>query len=85
MEFTASAFARYLPSVVAFALIGAGAVVRGDVPAYALMVGVPARRIGWMCQCGVRLMVREGVAHCRSCGASYREADNRLRPVDSPA
>ncbi len=69
----------------AFALIGAGAVVRGDVPAYALMVGVPARRIGWMCQCGVRLMVREGVAHCRSCGASYREADNRLRPVDSPA
>ena len=69
----------------AYALIGAGAVVRGDVPAYALMVGVPARRIGWVCQCGVRLRVREGVADCRSCGASYREADNRLRPVDSPA
>jgi UDP-2-acetamido-3-amino-2,3-dideoxy-glucuronate N-acetyltransferase len=35
-----------------YAFVGAGAVVRGDVPAYALMVGVPARRVGWRCQCG---------------------------------
>ena len=38
-----------------YCFIGAGAVVAVDVPAYALMVGVPARRIGWMCQCGERL------------------------------
>ena len=43
-----------------YAFIGAGAVVRGDVAAYALVVGVPARRIGWVCQCGVRLSVRTG-------------------------
>src|SRR6476619_5236232 len=38
-----------------YSFIGAGAVIRSDVPAYALMVGVPARRVGWICQCGVRL------------------------------
>ncbi len=38
-----------------YAFIGAGAVVRGDVAPHALMLGVPARRRGWMCRCGVRL------------------------------
>lgn len=37
------------------ALIGAGSVVVDDVPAFALVVGNPARRIGWICECGVRL------------------------------
>ncbi len=66
-----------------YAFIGAGAVVRGDVPAYALVVGVPARRIGWVCRCGVRLVVRGGAADCADCGASYREEGGLIRPVDS--
>ena len=37
------------------AFVAAGAVVRDDVPAHALVAGVPARRIGWMCRCGARL------------------------------
>ena len=42
-------------TVGAYAFIGAGAVVNKDVPAYALMVGVPARQIGWMSEFGEQL------------------------------
>ncbi len=42
-------------TIGAFAFVGAGAVVNHDVPAYALMVGVPARQIGWMSEHGERL------------------------------
>jgi UDP-2-acetamido-3-amino-2,3-dideoxy-glucuronate N-acetyltransferase len=54
-----------------YAFIGAGAVVRGDVPAHALMLGVPARRRGWMCRCGVRLGDPLGVGPqtCAACGS----------------
>lgn len=63
-----------------YAFIGAGAVVRGDVPAYALMVGVPAKRVGWVCNCGVRLRVREARATCPECGRTYLEDEAGLRP-----
>ena len=62
-----------------YSFIGAGAVVRSDVPPFALMVGVPARRVGWMCQCGVRLQLRDGRGACAACGATYRESESILR------
>jgi UDP-2-acetamido-3-amino-2,3-dideoxy-glucuronate N-acetyltransferase len=68
----------------AYSFVGAGAVVRGDVPDYALVVGTPARRIGWMCQCGVRLRLADGRATCAACGCQYREAGGLLERVDSP-
>ena len=54
-----------------YCFIGAGAVVNRDVPAFALMAGVPARRIGWMCQCGERLPDATGDVQCKACGTRY--------------
>jgi UDP-2-acetamido-3-amino-2,3-dideoxy-glucuronate N-acetyltransferase len=64
-----------------YAFIGAGAVVTADVPAYGLMVGVPARRVGWMCHCGERLQPSGGAATCSACGSQYDEKNGALRPV----
>jgi acetyltransferase-like isoleucine patch superfamily enzyme len=50
----------------AWAMIGAAALVAHDVPAYALVVGAPARRVGWVCSCGSRLA--DGARACPRCG-----------------
>lgn len=68
----------------AYAFVGAGAVVTSDVPAFALMVGVPARRVGWMCQCGERLHLRDKSATCGACGTTYREEQGALSMIDPP-
>ncbi len=58
-----------------FAFVGAGSVVTSDVPAYALVVGVPARLVGWMCACGAKLDVQDARASCASCERTFRVTD----------
>lgn len=67
-----------------YAFIGAGAVVTSDVPDFALMVGVPARRVGWTCQCGERLPNPAPKTSCAACGAGYEEAEGELRQIVPP-
>jgi UDP-2-acetamido-3-amino-2,3-dideoxy-glucuronate N-acetyltransferase len=68
-------------TIGSYAMVGAGAVVTRDVADFALMVGNPARRMGWVCQCGVRLKPFDGQAHCESCGWDYEVSTDACRPL----
>jgi UDP-2-acetamido-3-amino-2,3-dideoxy-glucuronate N-acetyltransferase len=65
-----------------YALIGAGAVVSKDVPDYALMVGVPARQIGWVCKCGKTLDFGEDKSAACSCGNRYKLLEGRIEALE---
>ena len=63
----------------AFAFIGAGAVVTKTVPAYALLVGNPAKQVGWMSEYGHRLEFNsEGIAVCSESTEKYKLTNNRV-------
>jgi len=65
-----------------FAFIGAGAVVTKHVPSFALLVGNPARQIGWMSEFGHRLEFdKEGIAICPESQQKYRLSENKVERI----
>ncbi|HUK22939.1 MAG TPA: Gfo/Idh/MocA family oxidoreductase [Terriglobales bacterium] len=72
-------------SIGRYAFIAAGAVLTRDAPDFALMMGVPARRVGWVCHCGVRLAERASVACCPACGRGYALTENSCREAENAA
>ena len=61
-----------------WALIGAGAVVADDVPDHALMLGVPAKKRGWVCECG---QVLSEDLKCTCCGRGYKTTETGLEEI----
>jgi UDP-2-acetamido-3-amino-2,3-dideoxy-glucuronate N-acetyltransferase len=64
-----------------FSLIGAGSVVTKNVPDYALLVGNPAKIIGWVCNCGERLEFESNTAECHSCNRNYTKHELDIKEV----
>lgn len=71
-----------------YAFVGAGAVVAKEVPAYAMVAGVPAKRIAWVCKCGITLAKGEAKAStlaCEGCGDKYAVTGSGAAQTIRPA
>jgi UDP-2-acetamido-3-amino-2,3-dideoxy-glucuronate N-acetyltransferase len=86
---TVGANATIGPGLVlgSFSMVGMGSVVTRTVPAYGLVVGNPARLVGWVCQCGHPLERFSGrppeasrVLRCERCSRSFRAGEGDVRP-----
>ena len=64
-----------------WAFIGAGSVITKNVPDYALMVGVPAKQIGWVCECGNKLEFKKEKAKCLKCKRNYQKKNNKVKQI----
>ena len=64
-----------------WAMIGAGAVVAQDVPDYAIVVGIPAKIIGWVCECGNKLEFKNDKAVCKICKRKYKKSGDKVSEI----
>ena len=78
----------YAATIGEFAFIGAGALVNRDVPAYALMVGLPAKQIGWMSEFGEQLdlpLTGSATTKCKNTGDVYCLKVNSVTKMNIPS
>ncbi len=69
-------------NIGSFALVGAGAVITKDVADYALVVGNPAKQIGWVSEYGHRLNFgADGIALCMESGQTYSLVENKVKRI----
>lgn len=65
-------------SIGKWSMIASGAVVTKNINDYALVAGIPARQIGWVCECGMRLTEE---LTCNECGRKYKLTENKLSEI----
>jgi UDP-2-acetamido-3-amino-2,3-dideoxy-glucuronate N-acetyltransferase len=61
-----------------WALVGAGAVVRENIPDYAIVVGNPCKLIGWICECGNKLFFENVEVQCAVCKRKYKKENEKV-------
>lgn len=61
-----------------WSMIGAGAVIVSEVPDYAIMIGVPAKIIGWACECGNKLEFKKNISVCKICKRKYKKLKTKV-------
>jgi UDP-2-acetamido-3-amino-2,3-dideoxy-glucuronate N-acetyltransferase len=64
-----------------WAMIGAGAVVGSNIPDYAVAIGVPARAIGWVCECGNKIEFKDERAVCKICKRKYKKIGEKVKKI----
>jgi len=62
-----------------WAFVAAGAVATRDVPPYALVMGMPAEIMAWVCECGAKLWFEDGQATCSECGKRYAKTEDGVK------
>jgi UDP-2-acetamido-3-amino-2,3-dideoxy-glucuronate N-acetyltransferase len=68
-------------TIGSYAMVGAGAMVTKDVPAHALVTGIPATQVAWACQCGTTLRFENEDARCDYCERGYRLAKGKVEEM----
>ncbi len=64
-----------------WSMIGAGAVVKENVPDYTIVAGVPAKFIGYVCQCGEKLKFLKDRSKCKVCGRDYKKEEGKVQRI----
>lgn len=65
----------------AWSFVAAGAVVTKDVPDHGLVAGVPAKLVGWSCECGEKLKVVNNKSSCKVCSRKYQKQKGKLKKI----